>query len=87
MTWSAEEIPRTADLPESVMDSYRRAVFNEHATGNTPMTAQELRDTQTALLDYVRRDLPDELTGEQEKLLEGIAEWDELLEAAKQEAA
>ena len=82
MTWSAEEIARTSGLPESVMDGFYRTVFNEHATGIKPMTKQELRDTQTALLDYIRQ----VQTNAPERLRDGIAGWDELLEAM-QEAA
>ena len=81
MTWCAEEIAKMSGLPESVMDSYRRTVFTEQPTGITPMTAQELRDTQAALLDYVRRNLPDELNDTQKRLVEDLAEWEDLLEA------
>ena len=70
-------------LPETAMDSYRRIVFNEHAVSITTMTRQELKDTQTALLEYIQQIQTDAM----ERLIDGVAEWDELLEAtAEQEA-
>jgi len=83
MLWSAEEIALRAGLPEAVMDGFRRAVFNEHLTDVKSMTARELRETQAALLEYVRQELPDA----PEELLEGITEWDDLLETADEQAA
>ena len=84
MTWSAEEIARTSGLPESAMDSYRRTVFSEHPTDAASLRARELRHTQAALLDYVRQNLPDEPDAPQKRLVKGIAEWDELLEAVRE---
>jgi len=87
MTWYAEEIAEAFGLPESAMDNYRRAVFNEHRAGTVPMTAQELRNAQAALLEYVQRTLPDESNDTHSRLMECSAGWNEMIEAAPQEAA
>ena len=78
MTWSAEEIALKNNCPTSVMDGFYRTVFSEHQTNVSALTKQELLDTQTALLDFLSDD-------KSERVLEGITEWDELLEAAAQE--
>jgi hypothetical protein len=84
MMWSAEEIALRNSLPESVMDAYRRAVFSEHPIDTPTLTAQELRDTQTALLEFLRQTQPDKPDG---RIYEAIEDWDDLIQAVQEDAA
>lgn len=84
MMWSAEEIALRMGCSESVMDAYRRAVFSEHPTDTPTLTAQELRDTQAALLEFLRQTQPDAPEG---RIYEGVEDWDDLIRAAAQEDA
>jgi hypothetical protein len=84
MMWSAEEIALRMGCPDSVMDTYRRIVFSEHPTNIVPLTAQELRDTQTALLEFLRQTQPD---APDSRIYEGVEDWDDLIQAAAQEDA
>jgi hypothetical protein len=83
MMWSAEEIALRNSLPESVMDAYRRAVFSEHPIDTQTLTAQELRDTQAALLEFLRQTQPDAPDG---RLYEGVEDWDDLIQAVREDA-
>jgi hypothetical protein len=80
MTWSAEEITLRNNRPASVMDGYYRTVFTERPTKTPTLTKQGLLDTQSALLKFLGDD-------KNERLFEGITDWDELLDAAETEAA
>jgi hypothetical protein len=84
MMWSADEISLRNNCPESVMDTYRLAVFSEHPIDTPTLTAQELRDTQTALMEFLRQTQPDKPDG---RLYEGVDGWEELLEAVREDAA
>ena len=79
ITWSAEEITVKNNRPASVMDNYYRTVFSEHPTNTPALTAQELLDTQATLLEFLG-DEPND------RILEGIMEWADLLKAVKKEA-
>jgi len=83
ITWSAEEFAIRANLPESVMDDYRRTVFTEHPNELPSLTAQELQDTREALINYISSRLPEEQTETQKRLIDGITNWDELIAAAE----
>ena len=83
ITWSAEEFAMRVNLPEAVMDDYRRMVFTEHPSGLPALSAQELQDTREALINYIRSRLPEELTEAQKRLIDGVTNWDELIAAAE----
>jgi hypothetical protein len=80
MTWSAEEIALRNNLPASVMDDFYRTVFSEHQANPPTLTRRELRETQAALLDFLGED-----NGE-DRIYEGIMEWEDLPEAAEDAA-
>jgi hypothetical protein len=80
MTWSAEEIALRNNLPSCMMDVYYRTVFSEHPIKGKALTAQELRDTRSALFNFLGMD-------NGERLFDGINDWDDLIEAAAQAGA
>jgi len=79
MTWSAEEITLRNNRPASVMDSFYRTVYNEHKTNPPTLTADELLDTRSALLNFLGDD-------KGERLFEGINDWGELIGALRKAA-
>jgi len=82
ITEAAEDIAWLCGCNESVMDGYRRFVFSSRPNGIVPLTAQEAREAQRELTDFVQNSLPGALDDVREKLTESIAAWDGLFEAA-----